>query len=143
MKQLLFKKLGRLGPIPSLAAFSKQIRRGVTMLRALLRTLTKALRLPSVQYRIALLLAAVVVSLLDWSMLQLFISSTSIITMKIEHKVRALKSLPHTLTKALLLPSIQYRIALLLTALIVLLSVWITLLSTLSHTGTIAFIERF
>jgi hypothetical protein len=67
MRQLLFKKRGRARLIPSASAFSIQIRPGVKRLKALPRILAKALRQPSIQYRIALLLATLLAALIGWT----------------------------------------------------------------------------
>jgi hypothetical protein len=63
MKQHLFKKHRWVGLRSSASALSFQMRQGV---RALLRTLIKALRQPDIQYHIALLLAALLAVLIGW-----------------------------------------------------------------------------
>lgn len=67
MRQLLFKKRRRPEPIFWVSTFFIHIHRGVKMLNAQPRTLAKALRQPSIQYRIALLLAVLLAVLIGWT----------------------------------------------------------------------------
>lgn len=60
----------------------------------------------------------------------------------IRRGIRALKALPGTLAGALRQPAIQYRLALLLAALLAILLGWTTVVSTLPHTPPVAFIGR-
>jgi hypothetical protein len=80
MKQRLFKKHWWSALIYSASTLLIQIRRGVQVLNTLLYATAKALGQSHMQYRIALLIAALLALLIGWSIFLMAIFHTATVT---------------------------------------------------------------
>jgi len=76
MSQFPFKKRAWAALTPSASFVHRQVRRGMEGWKVLPRTVARSIRQPCIQYRIVLLLAAILAILLWWSMSQSVLPDT-------------------------------------------------------------------
>lgn len=88
------------------------------------RRFAKTFEQPHMPYRMLMLVATIIVSVLDWSMPQALLPVGSILFIKLRHAVHRLKRWPRRLATALQQPHVQYCLMLLLAVLLVLLIGW-------------------
>ena len=102
----------------------RQREQGEQVPRHLPRRFAKTFEQPHRQYRMLMLLATIIVSVLDRAMLQTLLSVASISYRKIWQAVQWPKQWPRRVVTALRQPSIQYRLMMLLAMLLALLVGW-------------------
>ena len=97
------------------------------------RRFAKTFERPHMPYRMLMLVATIIVSVLDRSMPQTLLPAGSILFMKLRQAIHRLKRWPRRGATALQQPHVQYRLMLLLAVLLILLIGWSGGFSTVLH----------